>query len=74
LSYAVMTFHTTSAAFRAESVLRGAGFECKLIPTPRKLSTDCGVALRFDLLEIDDVKSAVEKASILIMTVQPISS
>lgn len=66
-----MTFHTTSSAFRAENVLKAAGLECKLIPTPRKLSSDCGVALRFDILKIDDVKSVVERANILIMMLQP---
>lgn len=66
-----MTFQTASSAYQAEKVLNAVGLECKLIPTPRELASDCGVALRFDLLKIDDVKSAVEKANILIMMLQP---
>ena len=43
----VVLFYTTSAAFRAEKILRAGGVLGKLIPTPRELSSDCGTALRF---------------------------
>lgn len=46
--YSVVLFHSTAHAIRAEKVLIGAGFEIKMIPTPRQLSSDCGMALRFD--------------------------
>ena len=45
--YGVALFHTTSAAFRAEKILRSHAFVVKLIPTPREISSDCGTALRF---------------------------
>jgi len=32
---------------RAEAVLKRVGMSIKLVPTPRELSSDCGVALRF---------------------------
>ncbi|MCE5321939.1 DUF3343 domain-containing protein [bacterium] len=71
MNYAVITFHNSSGAFRAESVLKAAGLECKLIPTPRKLASDCGVALRFDILSTNDVKSVIERENIHIMVLQP---
>ena len=46
--YRVVLFHSTAHAIRAEKVLLGAGLSIKMIPTPRKLSSDCGMALRFD--------------------------
>lgn len=46
--YSVVLFHSTAHAIRAEKVLERAGFKIKMIPTPRQLSADCGVALRFD--------------------------
>lgn len=46
--YSVVLFHSTSHAIRAEKVLTGAGIKIKMIPTPRQLSSDCGMALRFD--------------------------
>jgi uncharacterized SAM-binding protein YcdF (DUF218 family) len=45
--YSVVLFDSPSHALRAEKVLKGAGFDYKLIPTPRQLSSDCGIALRF---------------------------
>jgi len=46
--YGVVLFHTTSAAFCAEKLIKKAGFDCKLIPTPREFSSDCGVAARIN--------------------------
>jgi hypothetical protein len=46
--YSVVLFHSASHAIRAEKVLKLAGYEIKMIPTPRQLSSDCGMALRFD--------------------------
>jgi hypothetical protein len=46
--YSVVLFHSTTHAIRAEKVLTGAGLKIKMIPTPRQLSSDCGMALRFD--------------------------
>jgi hypothetical protein len=46
--YGVILFYTSSAAFRAEKMLLKEGISAKLIPTPRELSSDCGIALRFD--------------------------
>jgi hypothetical protein len=44
--YSVVTFMSTAQAMRAEKISKAAGFEVKLIPTPRHLSADCGNALR----------------------------
>jgi len=45
-TYAVILVHTTSAAMRSEAVLHRAGIDVKLIPVPRNLSSDCGLAVR----------------------------
>jgi hypothetical protein len=47
--YGVVLFASTSHAIKGEKVLQEAGVPVKLIPTPRQLSSDCGLALRFDL-------------------------
>jgi hypothetical protein len=44
----LMSFFASHHAIRAEKVLVGAGFTAKLIPGPKELSPNCGVALRFD--------------------------
>jgi len=49
--YAVVLFHSTAHALRAEKVLGQAGVKIKMIPTPRQLSSDCGMALRFGRID-----------------------
>lgn len=46
-AYGVVLVHTTAAAMRGEAVLNRAGIAVKLVPVPRNLSSDCGLAIRF---------------------------
>ncbi len=60
-SYGVVLFNTTSSAMQAEAVLTRAGMPVKMIPTPRELSSDCGLALRFTWTSAEDVQKLLEK-------------
>ena len=44
--YAIILVFSTSHALRVESVLGKAKVPCKLIPVPRRISTECGVCIR----------------------------
>lgn len=57
--YSLVLFHSTAHAIRAEKVLEEAGFRIKMIPTPRQLSSDCGMALRFDRTEEETVAATL---------------
>jgi hypothetical protein len=59
--FSVVLFHSTAHAIRAEKVLNGAGFKIKLIPTPRQLSSDCGMALRFDRADEGRVTATLQE-------------
>jgi hypothetical protein len=54
--YGVILCHTNSSLMRAEKLLKRQGYSVKLIPTPREFSSDCGVALRFDWADYEQVK------------------
>ena len=43
----LLTFFGSYHALRAESVLKKAGHVVRLVPGPRAISPNCGVALRF---------------------------
>jgi hypothetical protein len=60
-SHGVVLFHSTSHAIRGEKVLTKAGFRIKMIPTPRQLSSDCGMALRFDRGSWSEVAAVLEE-------------
>jgi len=62
--YGVILFHTTSAVMRAEKLLVGEGYSIKLIPTPRQFSSDCGIALRFDWTQREQVKLVLDEAGV----------
>jgi hypothetical protein len=60
----VVIFHTTAMALRAEKVLGEAGLEVRSIPTPRELSSDCGIAVRFPWGEAERVRRLLEAARV----------
>jgi hypothetical protein len=62
--YAVVLFHSTQGAIKAERALLRAGFTVKLIPTPRQLSSDCGTALRCAWADADAVTTALQAAHV----------
>jgi hypothetical protein len=62
--YGVILFYTTSSAMRAEKLLKNEGYTVKLIPVPRQFSSDCGIALRFDWQQCEQVRSALDKAHV----------
>ncbi len=59
--HGVVLFNTTSSAMQAEAVLSRAGLAVKMIPTPRELSSDCGLALRFDWEASEQVRQLLEQ-------------
>lgn len=71
-SHGVVVFHTTSAAIRAEKVLRQATLEVKLVPTPRHISSDCGLAVRFNWGDQEHVVTVLESAGVEIAGVHPL--
>jgi hypothetical protein len=62
--YGVILFHTTSGVMQAEKVLLKAGLTIKLVPTPREFSSDCGISIRFEWDQSENVKSLLTKDNI----------
>ena len=62
----VITFFGSHHALRAEKVLAGEGFEAVLVPGPREISPNCGVALRFDYSRRDECSEMLERNSVQI--------
>ena len=40
----IVTFHTTADAMKTEKLCRAAALPGKLVPVPRALTSDCGIA------------------------------
>ena len=52
----IITFHTTAAAIAMEKLCRAKGLPGRLIPVPRELTADCGMAWRAEI----DKRAALE--------------
>lgn len=72
-AHGVVLFHNSSSAMQAEAVLNRASLKVKLIPTPRQLSSDCGVALRFDWEQQGRVSSLLHEARVELAGVHELS-
>lgn len=57
----VAIFHSIQRVMKAEKQLLGQQLDILLIPVPRRLSADCGMAIRFSLGSLDAVKAALSK-------------
>ena len=45
-TFLVIVFDSTNRAIHGEQVAKKAGFNVRCIPTPREISSDCGIVLR----------------------------
>ena len=51
--YGVFTFISTSQALKAERVLKNASANFLIMPTPREISTSCGLAIKTATADLD---------------------
>jgi len=64
IQYSVALFDSTSQVMRGETLLGQAGVRVKMIPTPRQISSDCGLALRFNREEAERVVTILSENSV----------
>ncbi len=64
--YLIALFHSVSHVIRSERILLEAGIPHKIIPVPKKISTECGVSIRFLPEHRDSIVQALNgKADII---------
>jgi len=59
--HAVVVVFSTSHAMKLEKRLEAKGIECKMIPVPRHISSDCGVCVRVARADVEAARQAVEE-------------
>ena len=62
--YAIILAFSTSHALRIEKLLKQQGVDCKLIPVPRQISSDCGVCVRIAQSQIEMARAIVLAAKV----------
>lgn len=59
----VAIFHSIHRVMKAEKILLAKQLDILLIPVPRQLSADCGMAIRFAQDLLDQVLGALHKVN-----------
>ncbi|NLV74829.1 MAG: DUF3343 domain-containing protein [Chloroflexi bacterium] len=67
--YGVVLVPNTSSALKAEQLLRRAGYTEQLIPTPREFSSDCGLAVRINWSQRDEVRQLLADGKVEIVDI-----
>ena len=60
----VVSFYASEHAMRSERVLQRAGLPARLVPGPREVSPNCGVAVAFDWDNEPEVAQALAVSKI----------
>jgi len=60
----VVTFFSSHHAVQGETVLKEAGHKVALIPGPKEISPNCGVALQFEYEEKEAVEAKLKEKSV----------
>lgn len=58
-------FNSTHRVMKAENVLKSLDLPVLLIPAPRQLMTDCGLAIRFVEKDRENIVAAMEREHLL---------
>lgn len=58
-------FNSAHRVMKAEDILKKRGLDILLIPAPRVLSTDCGLAIRYNSDLNEDVMQALKSEKLL---------
>jgi len=53
----IITFVSIHFVMKAEKVLKKEGIDFRLIPTPRKISSDCGMAIEANYENMERIKT-----------------
>ncbi len=62
----VAIFHSIHRVMKAEEALLREPLDILLIPVPRQLSADCGMAIRFPRTVLPEVRTALGKVNLKI--------
>ena len=60
----VIAFHTTSEAMAMEKLCKKQGLPGRLIPVPRAITSDCGIAWTAPLEARAELRAAIDEANI----------
>jgi hypothetical protein len=66
MNYLILIFQSTHHVLKAEKILLGKGLKFDIIPTPKEISSDCGMSIRIKpaVSDTSTIKSLLKKSRI----------
>jgi hypothetical protein len=65
---AIITFQSTHQVLKTEKLLQKEGVDFDIIPVPKEISSDCGMAIRVEMESIKIIEGILEKNTIVYKT------
>jgi len=65
----VAIFHSIHRVMAAEKILKGQGLDVLLIPVPRLLSSDCGMAIRYSHSIQPEVLASLVESKVIVQEI-----
>jgi len=62
--FGVITFNSTQYAIKADTVFSKESVNFRTIPTPREISRSCGLAIKFNIEDMEKIKDIINKSSL----------
>ncbi|MGN0991304.1 MAG: DUF3343 domain-containing protein [Candidatus Ventricola sp.] len=62
-SFGIAAFRSRTQVLRLEEALRRAGLSAGVISTPREVAMGCGLSVRFELSELDQVMTVYRRVN-----------
>lgn len=56
----VLIFNSVHKVMRVEKILKEAGFDVRIMPVPRQLSSDCGLSIAFKVEDERPIRESLE--------------
>ncbi|MCR2044383.1 DUF3343 domain-containing protein [Anaerosalibacter massiliensis] len=64
--FGILTFESTHHAIEGEKLFKSIGLDFKTIPTPREITSSCGLSIKFYLKDINKIKEIINKNKLAI--------
>lgn len=65
-NFYVISFDSTHHAIRAEKLFKEHNLNIRMMPTPREITASCGLSIRFEVADLDEVEDIIQSEDLSI--------
>lgn len=60
----IISFNSTHQAIKCDKIFDKNEMEYAVLPTPREITQSCGISIKFEIEDIDNIKNIIEENQI----------